>query len=220
MLPSKLIVCNGEMILNVYSYTFSNLTSDFKLLESSQRKLPSPGFQLEVVLVDYDGAAVPARAQSETAANQSVESPGPVVASGPSPGTVNETAVVSDTNKETGNREKDDVFSDSEAEESVSSKSKRVSSIPKIGESVDKNAVGSGHSGNSDQAADLAHKTEHMSLGSAGSSVNEPRKDVVDKGTISGLEGSNSVGGVSEFKVLAADASVFTFGDEEDYESE
>lgn len=209
------------MILNVYSYTFSNLTSDFKLLESSQRKLPSPGFQMEVVLVDYDGAAAPARAQSETTANQSVESPGPVVASGPSPGTVNETAVVSDTNKETGNnREKDDVFSDSEAEESVSSKSKRVSSTPKTGESVDANAVGSGHSGNSDQAADLAHKTEHMSLGSAGSSVNEPRKDVVDKGSISGLEVSNSVGGVSEFKVLAADASVFTFGDEEDYESE
>lgn len=169
--------------------------------------------------MDYDAAAVPARAQSETAANQSVESSGSVVASGPSPGTENEAAVVSDTNKETGNKEKDDVFSDSEAEESVSSKSKRVSSTPKTGESVDTNVVGPGQSGNSDQAANLAHKTEHMSLGSTGSSVNEPRKDV-DKGTISGLEGSNSAGGVSEFKVLAADASVFTFGDEEDYESE
>lgn len=207
-----------------YCWLNTTMIENRKILNTSdldgfdKRKLPSPGFQVEVVLVDYD-AAVPARVQSETAASQSVESSGSVVASGASPGTVNEAAVVSDTNKGTGNREKDDVFSDSEAEESVSSKSKKVSSTPETRERADTNVVGSGHSGKLDEAADLAHQTEHTSLGSPGSALTEPRKDV-DKGTISGLQGSNSAGEVSEFKVLAADASVFTFGDEDDYESE
>jgi phosphatidylinositol-3,4,5-trisphosphate 3-phosphatase/dual-specificity protein phosphatase PTEN len=36
-------------------------------------------------------------------------------------------------------------------------------------------------------------------------------------GTVSSLEANNAQ---SEFKAMAADASVFTFGDDEDYESE
>lgn len=169
--------------------------------------------------MDYD-AGVPTRPQPETIVNQSVESSSSTVVSGPNPGSTNETYTVTDTNKGPESRERDDVFSDSEAEDSVSSKSKQAGSAPENRKSVDAKAVGPGHSDSLDQAAHVTHQTEHLSLGSTGSAVSEARKDV-EKGTVSGLEGSNSsVGEVSEFKVMAADASVFTFGDEEDYESE
>ena len=78
-------------------------------------------------------------------------------------------------------------------------------------------------SSNSDKITNLTHETEKISLGTTVStqinSTNDPKKENTAR-VVSGLEVSNPVDEVSEFKAMAADASVFTFGDDEDYESD
>jgi len=72
----------------------------------------------------------------------------------------------------------------------------------------------------SDQIASLSRETEHISLGNTGSTQmhvdGEPKSDA-GGGAVPALEVPNRE---SEFKAMAADASVFTFGDDEDFESE
>ncbi|WP_232819247.1 hypothetical protein, partial [Homoserinimonas sp. OAct 916] len=66
-----------------------------------------------------------------------------------------------------------------------------------------------------DQIASLTEATKQVSIGNTGSTqvhaASEP-KTAVAGGTVPSSE--------SEFKAMAADASVFSFGDDEDYESE
>lgn len=185
-----------------------------------QRKLPSPGFQVEVVLVDYNGAA-PSGAQTESAVNRPVQSSGTSPAS--TDGAVATTATGAATNpvKDSGSNEKDDdVFSDGEAEETGSSKSRQAKAASESGGTVKTTTSGSEIHTKSDQAASLTHDAEQLSLGRTSSThtTNEPKKDAIG-GAGSGLNDSNPVG-ESEFKVMAADASVFSFGDDEDYESD
>ncbi|TXG64243.1 hypothetical protein EZV62_011237 [Acer yangbiense] len=176
-----------------------------------KRKLPSPGFQVEVVLVDYTGP-VPASPGSETGtetvAKESSES------SGSAPAPVNQGTTAPKENKNSGNQ--DDVFSDSEAEEGGSVKSRQVGAASADGGAVSTTASNSETNPKSDQVANLTRATEQVSLGNVGSqqtnATTEPKKDA-----ISGLGAANTE---SEFKAMAADASVFSFGDEEDYESE
>ncbi|KAK6159314.1 hypothetical protein DH2020_006628 [Rehmannia glutinosa] len=167
------------------------------------RKLPSPGFQIEVVLVDYDAASAPlARPPSETTANESAENPGANTASRPNPAPTDEA--------KNSKKEKDDEFSDSDADEkNASSKSKQTEISSQVAGTVTTNDANV----DSHQIANLTRKAEQVSLGSSGSTNTELKKDAV--GGTSGTEGE-----VSEFKAMAADASVFSFGDDEDYESE
>lgn len=175
--------------------------------------MPSPGFQVEVVLVDYNGT-VPTTPNTETSAKKMVES------SGTTPASVDEGAAEPNENKNSKSHEKDDVFSDSEAEETGSSKSRQAETASAAGETVTNTTSSSETKTNSDQIATVTHATEHISLGNTSSTqlhaASEPKSDVAG-GAISGLEVSNTE---SEFKAMAADASVFTFGDDEDYESE
>ncbi|EEF43629.1 phosphatidylinositol 3,4,5-trisphosphate 3-phosphatase and protein-tyrosine-phosphatase PTEN2A [Ricinus communis] len=177
-----------------------------------KRKLPSPGFQVEVVLVDYSGTT-PAGTNSETATNKSNEGSSAAPAPDPAP-------AVRSQNKDRGSTEKDDVFSDSEAEESVSSKFRQAQAASAGGKSATSTTSSSETNTKSDQIASLTHATEHFSIGNTGSqqmhNSGQPKSDAVG-GVVSGVEVNNSE---SEFKVMAADASVFTFGDDEDYESE
>ncbi|KAK0581174.1 hypothetical protein LWI29_010999 [Acer saccharum] len=176
-----------------------------------KRKLPSPGFQVEVVLVDYTGP-VPASPGSETGtetvAKESSES------SGSAPAPVNQGTTAPKENKNSGNQ--DDVFSDSEAEEGGSVKSRQGEAVSADGGAVSTTSSNSETNPKSDQVANLTRATEQVSLGNVGSqqtnAATEPKKDA-----ISGLGAANTE---SEFKAMAADASVFSFGDEEDYESE
>ncbi|XWS68064.1 hypothetical protein CRYUN_Cryun04dG0058300 [Craigia yunnanensis] len=198
-----------------------------------KRKLPSPGFQVEVVLVDYNGT-VPTKPQTETATtNKPDESSGTAAAS------TDGGATPSNKNKDPGHNDKDDVFSDSEAEESGSSKSRQNKAASAEGVAAPSATSKSKTNTNSDQVASLVHSTEQVSLGSANSqqthTSREPRKDAVVEAAAAGVQVSSSesefkamaaAAGVqvssseSEFKAMAADASVFSFGDDEDYESE
>ncbi|KAJ9175278.1 hypothetical protein P3X46_013849 [Hevea brasiliensis] len=162
-----------------------------------KRKLPSPGFQVEVVLVDYNGPAQTGP-NSETAPKKSNEGS----SAAPVPVDASATAAAPSQNKDRGCNDKDEVFSDSEAEGGTVTTSTTSSETK------------------TDQVARLTHATEQFSLGNTGSqqvhATTEPKSAVVG-GAVSGLGVNNSE---SEFKAMAADASVFTFGDEDDYESE
>ncbi|KAL7119017.1 hypothetical protein ACP275_02G036800 [Erythranthe tilingii] len=161
-----------------------------------KRKLPSPGFQVEVVLVDYDAATVlPATSPSETTtASESTQNPGANTGSRQNPGPVEEASVAKNSNKE---GKDDDELSDNETDVKAAK--------------------------SSDQIANLAHKAEQVSLGNTSASSSSTAQTEVKKkeSVASGSEVAvGSVGEVSEFKAMAADASIFSFGDDEDDESE
>ncbi|ONK62830.1 uncharacterized protein A4U43_C07F8570 [Asparagus officinalis] len=179
---------NTTMIENRTTLNGSEL-DDF-----DKRKIPAPGFQLEIVMVDSDGyhAKGPVSADKE-----SDEKP---VISKPSP----------NSTQDAGSHDKDDVFSDNESEGTESSKSKhaqtassaKVSSIEKESEiktlKEETKAIGDG--------------IGRVSLRSEGVTKN------ADGDIKSTLLMESSI--VSEFKPVTADASVFSFGDDDDYESE
>lgn len=200
---------NTTMIENRKFLTTSDLDGFDK------RKLPSPGFQVEVVLVDHS-ATVPTRPQTEPATDTSVESSGttPVPVAGDTP--------TKNPNRDSGSNEKDDVFSDSEAEETGSSKSRQSAAASDTGGTYDAKASNSDAT-NATQVASLSRQTEQVSLGQTNSMqshpTSEPKNDAT-AGAVPGLAAPNPEGEVSDFKAMAADASVFTFGDEDDYDSE
>lgn len=178
-----------------------------------QRKLPSPGFQVEVVLVDGSHSPGPTSLNVKESDGSSTASTA-----------TNENSMMHPKpSRDSRSQDKDDVFSDSESEESSSSKSKR--------DKVARNLGGSASTAKgpelkpSQEATTIAQGVEQLSLKSEGGATkspdtNEARNDGnTNNATVSHpseLE-SNSV---SEFKAIAADASVFSFGDDEDYESE
>lgn len=179
---------------------------------------------MEVVLVDHDAAAaVPTWPQTEPAANKSVETSGtspastaeatpaptPAPAPTPTPATVADKTPRKDTQTNEKDGEKDDdVFSDSETEET--GQAKAASKSGRSGSTTTSSPV---TDAKTDQVASLTGQTERVSLGNAGSTDNKttsgPKNDSTDP-----------VGEVSDFKMMAADASVFSFGDEDDYESD
>ncbi|KAK2991559.1 hypothetical protein RJ640_016594 [Escallonia rubra] len=206
-----------------YCWLNTTMIENRKVLNTSdldgfdKRKLPSPGFQVEVVLVEYDGA-VPTRPSTENDANKSVENSGPSTATNDVPAPEDATNPIKDSES----NEKDDVFSDSEAEETGSSKSRHAKATSEDAGTINTTTSNSESNVKSDQISSVTRETDQISLGSTGPThiiSSEPKKDVTG-GDVSGPEIPNPVQEVSDFKVMAADASVFTFGDEEDYESD
>ncbi|CAI0445832.1 unnamed protein product [Linum tenue] len=187
-----------------------------------KRKLPSPGFQVEVVLVDANNTTVlpvplnTPQAKSDGGGSSTVSTTSPDTASAPST-----TAPSMQSKDYAPNPDKDDVFSDSEAEESVSSKRKgdEASAAPQATTAADVGSVATPATAKSEQqAASLTKATEQVSLGNAAS-----EKPVHISNQPKGENDTSSIGHnntESEFKAMAADASVFTFGDDEDYDSE
>ncbi|KAL1133231.1 hypothetical protein V6Z11_A12G024900 [Gossypium hirsutum] len=207
-------------------YCWLNTTTieNRKVLNTSEldwfdkRKLPSPGFQVEVVLVDYNGT-VPTTPQTETTTNKPDESSGTGAAS------TDGGAAPANENKDPGHNDKDYVFSDGEAEESGSLKSRQNKATSAEGIALNSAASKPETNDKSDQVASLVHSTGQVSLGSASSQpmhgTSEPRKAAAAAAAAAppaaGVQVSSSE---SEFRAMAADASVFSFGDDEDYESD
>ncbi|XP_047341561.1 LOW QUALITY PROTEIN: phosphatidylinositol 3,4,5-trisphosphate 3-phosphatase and protein-tyrosine-phosphatase PTEN2A-like [Impatiens glandulifera] len=100
-----------------YCWLNTTMIENRKILSTSdldgfdKRKLPSPGFQVEVVLLDINAPTTPTTPVEEPASDKPIESTDatPVPISG-----------------ETTTSNKDDVFSDSEADESGSSRGRRT----------------------------------------------------------------------------------------------
>ncbi|KAJ1397347.1 Tensin-type phosphatase domain [Sesbania bispinosa] len=199
-----------------YCWLNTTMTENRKILNTSdldgfdKRKLPSPGFLVEVVLVDYNDNVATSKPETITKKSDESSSNSPA-----SPTQVEVSSPVLNADKESGGHDKDDVFSDGEAEHPASSRSKQTKASSEAVETVANATRESESNKNSNQIANLTNATEQVSLGNKISapihSAGEPKSDV-DGRTVSSSE--------SEFKAMAADASVFTFGDDEDYESD
>ncbi|XP_015578311.1 phosphatidylinositol 3,4,5-trisphosphate 3-phosphatase and protein-tyrosine-phosphatase PTEN2A isoform X2 [Ricinus communis] len=200
-----------------YCWLNTTMTENRKILDTSdldgfdKRKLPSPGFQIEVVMIDYDGTS-PARSKVDSLNKGSDSTRNSEY--GPKP-----SSRVTVSNQRKVSENEDDVFSDSEGEESSAPKSRQATASG-VG------STQSDHTSNitAEQMRSLTHGTEQMSLGSRESShfnaSKGPSRDGNEKPPSGhGIRNLDSVG-ASDIKAIAADASVFSFGDEEDYESE
>lgn len=121
--------------------------------------------------------------------------------------------------KVTKHEDNDDVFSDSDREEADTSKSWQVD--------ADSGRESAPHGILSNRMADNVSQNQrsgHLSLRNEKQKVKnvseEPTADGVRKPTSSlPIPNLDSIG-ASDIKSMAADASVFSFGDDEDYESE
>lgn len=184
----------------------------------AQRKLPSPGFQLEVVVVEYSGTVpnTTMGTQTETSTNGLTERPGANHA--PTGGAVGATAAPQTVRDSVSSEKNDDVFSDTDTEaEDVNSSKHRQAGLASEADVASVNTTSSTQAlSKSDQISNLSHDARQLAPGKT--SFNEPKDST---GTVVlGDKVSSPVGEVSDFKAMAADASVFTFGDEEDFESD
>uniref|UniRef100_A0A2P2L9R2 Phosphatidylinositol 3 4 5-trisphosphate 3-phosphatase and protein-tyrosine-phosphatase PTEN2A isoform X2 n=2 Tax=Rhizophora mucronata TaxID=61149 RepID=A0A2P2L9R2_RHIMU len=202
------IVAIKYNFLLLFSWLNTTMTENRKILDASdldgfdKRKLPSPGFQVEVVMIDYDGTTIPMRSKDDST-NKGSDSPtntgyAPIPGGGTA-GNSNQSKV----------QNEDDVFSDSDGEESGASKNMQ----PQFASGV--RPAQPSHTSNStaEQMRTLTHGTEQLSLHAQEHQHVNTNKEPTTDGVPSGS-------GVSDIKAIAADASVFTFGDDDDYESE
>lgn len=184
-----------------------------------QRKLPSPGFQVEVVLVDYDGSQPPkpkpAAGPADTKSD--ADSSASTVAK-------ENNAAPAESNKGTGSNDKDEVFSDSDGEDG-SSKGRKEKTAGGGQSSV--NAAKPSQTSNVQEAASAAaSRLDKVAITSEQGTAKAPDGTSL-KTEVSSKASSTTPpptaadsSSMSEFKAIAADASVFSFGDEDDYESE
>ncbi|CAA7395695.1 unnamed protein product [Spirodela intermedia] len=203
-----------------YCWLNTTMTENRKILTTAdldgfdKRKLPSPGFLVEVVLVDYDGSN-PSQPASSAAKEEGVGSASAVAASAATSAARDQKpAALGKSGGGSGGNDKDDVFSDSEGEESGSSRARH--------------AHATANSGLLPPESKPLHQEAEVP---PQSSAKAPAGSEAPRAAIGELGGSSKAGdlseptqlgstGVSEFKAIAADASVFSFGDEDDYESE
>ncbi|EXB59519.1 Phosphatidylinositol-3,4,5-trisphosphate 3-phosphatase and dual-specificity protein phosphatase PTEN [Morus notabilis] len=199
------------------SYCWLNTTmiENRTILDNSEldgfdkRKLPSPGFQVEIVMIDYDGT-LPTRSKADSMANKSDGT------SSSAPGSTVGTEANSNRKQASQSEDNDDVFSDSDGEEK-GAPNRMSARATSIAEPV--------HPSNStaEQIGNVVREIKPLSLGSHSqanvsqeATVDRIRKTDSSSGTLPKLD---SVGG-SDIKAMAADASVFTFCDDEDFESD
>ncbi|XP_010246580.1 PREDICTED: phosphatidylinositol 3,4,5-trisphosphate 3-phosphatase and protein-tyrosine-phosphatase PTEN2A-like [Nelumbo nucifera] len=204
-----------------YCWLNTTLSENRKILDTSdldgfdKRKLPSPGFQVEVVMIDYNGT-IPTKTRTESENKESN------AGSGTGPGPSDGGAATPDKSKGSGSQDKDDVFSDSDGEDNESSKNREARALSGGTETATTAARGPQTGTTPEQIASVTRGTEQLSLRSEGPkqapAANEVKTDG-GSGTGLGLDISKD-STTNDFKAIAADASVFTFGDDEDYESE
>lgn len=172
----------NRLILNTYDL------DDF-----DRRKFPSPGFQVEIVMIDFDGT-IPAKYQTNNTSKV------PDRRLNNASATTDEVASNSSQTKVSANQDNDNVFSDSDEEETESSRRSLSNTASRAAPAQSGNT--------SEQITSIENGTEQLSLG------NTKPSDKVERSTpIPNLDSG-------DIKAIAADASVFTFGDEEDFESD
>lgn len=128
----------------------------------------------------------------------------------------------SNRSKVSGSDDNDDVFTDSEGEENGTSKSRQTHATSGA------RSAATGHVSNASakKISNMSRRTDQLSLRSG----EEPTQ--ITASTVTNSDGTGKPGssfkttpnmdsaGASDIKAIAADASVFSFGDEEDFESD
>ncbi|KAK3136484.1 hypothetical protein QOZ80_5BG0436130 [Eleusine coracana subsp. coracana] len=182
-----------------------------------KRKLPSPGFQVEVVLVDYDGSQPPKSKPAAGPADNKSDAD-----SSPSTVAKERNPAPAESNKGARSNDKDEVFSDSDGEDG-SSKGRREKDASAQGSA---RAAKPSDTSIVQEASVAASRIQKVAITSEQESAKA--RDATSLKTEVSSKGSSTTtpappvesSGMSEFKAIAADASVFSFGDEDDYESE
>lgn len=174
--------------------------------------MPSPGFQVEIVMIDYDGI-LPTKTKSDSANRRQDCSTD--YASVPTGGAT----IGPNHRKVTKSEDNDDVFSDSDGEEGDTSTSRQADAASG-GESAPHGILSNSTADNVPQS----QRSGHLSLSNEKPKVKNVSKEPTTDGVrepASSLQMPNLDSmGASDIKSMAADASVFSFGDDEDYESE
>ncbi|CAI9110226.1 OLC1v1010219C1 [Oldenlandia corymbosa var. corymbosa] len=187
-----------------YCWLNTTMMENRLILDASQldgfdkRKLPSPGFQVEIVMIDYNGTLPMKSKAADCGGVKGSDGAGGSHSTATSRNDVKPAQVEVPAKQDND----DDVFSDDEAEESAPSR-RSTSNAASGSAGVASAPPESGTAGN--QIASLTHNTEQLSLESK------------ESNTAKEMRFGDSSG---DIKAIAADASVFSFGDEEDYESE
>nr|CAD1824291.1 unnamed protein product [Ananas comosus var. bracteatus] len=150
-----------------YCWLNTTMTENRKILSASdldgfdKRKLPSPGFQVEVVLVDYDGSQPSRPVNTTSGTNKEPVATENNNSSSSAPSNSNPSPNPNPTTKETGSsqQDRDDVFSDSEetVEGGGSTKSRRVVSTTTAAKASDTSVK-------EKEAANVAQGIEKVSL--------------------------------------------------------
>ncbi|KAL6572990.1 Phosphatidylinositol 3,4,5-trisphosphate 3-phosphatase and protein-tyrosine-phosphatase pten2a [Orobanche hederae] len=192
-----------------YCWTNTTMMENRVVLDASDldgfdnRKLPSPGFQVEIVLVDYDGI-IPSKTKTD---HDTKGGDGKSIDAPPSSNDSNANSQQQSNPSRKQNNE-DDVFSDSDGEEDGGEVSSSRSSV---GLTTISAAVGT------TSHCEPGNKVEHVSPQAARLSVGREsthsRSGEVKVSIIPNMD-------CTDIKAIAADASVFSFGDDDDYESE
>ncbi|CAL5352128.1 unnamed protein product [Camellia sinensis] len=163
-------------------------------------KIPSLGFQLEIVMIDYDGS-IPIKKNAE---QPSKGFDGRV---GNSPLSSDGVATTPDQSNVSENQDNvDDVFSDSDGEETMPAKSSQARADSGAGPPAH---LESGPRVDHQMTA-LTHGTQRLSLSMESRQINASNEAKIDGA------GRLESGRMSDdIKAIAADASVFTFGDDD-----
>ncbi|KAE9596683.1 hypothetical protein Lal_00007543 [Lupinus albus] len=169
-----------------------------------KRKIPAPGFQVEVVMVDYNSTlptrtkANPASKGSDCSTNNDQVSAG--------------LASNSSESKAPKNGD-DDVFSDSDEEETQDTQSRKAASEYRFVAPHQVSEASNDQAGMLHKTDQLSHQHEERTQNNA--SVQSTTDNKVHTGPSTTMESLRA----SEFRTIAADASVFSFADE-DFESD
>ena len=159
------------------------------------------------MMVDYNGT-LPTRSEADSTSKQS-------------DGTSNAGVTAkSNRSKVTRSEDNDNVFSDSEGEETSTSKSREAQATSGAQSAANSHASNT----TAEKIGNLTHKADQLSLGSGEPTQGNAYKEITSDGTGKPASGPETPKldslGASDFKAMAADASVFTFGDDEDFESD
>ncbi|KAK4488409.1 hypothetical protein RD792_004172 [Penstemon davidsonii] len=170
-----------------------------------KRKLPSPGFQVEIVMIDYDGT-IPAKVKSDN------DQKGADGKSKDDPSSSDKKSNSGQSSASRKQKNEDDVFSDSDGDEEPVSSRNSISATAGGGPNHESGTT-------AEQISTVSNQTEQLSLGRK--STNSSQSNASHEVKIEGVE-RNKIPNLdsTDIKAIAADASVFSFGDDEDYESE
>ncbi|CAJ1929492.1 unnamed protein product [Sphenostylis stenocarpa] len=198
-----------------YCWMNTTMTENRKILDGSdfdgfdKRKIPTPGFRVEVVMIDYNGT-LPARTKANPASKGSDGNTSNALP-GPKPTTSNSSESKLPRNGD------DDVFSDSDEEETRDTQSKKAATEYKL------MAPHQVSEGTTEHVGTLTHTTDRLSLQHEERMQNNSSEESTADKHLKAHTGNDSTNvgsvGASDIKAIAADASVFSFGDE-DFESD
>ncbi|CAL1372096.1 unnamed protein product [Linum trigynum] len=207
-----------------YCWLNTTMTENRKTLTGDEidgfdkRKLPSPGFEVEIVMIDYDGTSPPVTTKTNSASNSASASSCAATANtggayvAPKPSNQKEAST---------SNEEDDVFSDSDEEDTKAASKSKQGQGRSDGQAAPPTSEAA--MSTTEQMNSLTRGTKQVSLGLASKETSQPSASSEPAAI---QKPSASVGtpklesGASDIKAMAADASVFSFGDEDDFESD